>query len=118
MSAAAITAETFSERSFRPRHGLFGDIAILVFLIVQGLDGALTYLGVHIWGLAVEANPIVSSAVSIAGVGGGLAAAKLVAIGLGIALHLKGVHRAIAALSVVYIAVAIIPWALMFLALP
>ena len=117
MSAAAITAETFTERHVRAPQRLFGDVAILIFLVVQGLDGVLTYLGVHIWGLAIEANPIVSSAVSLAGVGAGLAAAKLFAIALGIALHLKGVHRAIAVLSGLYIAVAIVPWTLLFMTL-
>ena len=48
----------------------FGDIAVVVFMLVQALDGALTYLGVHIWGPSIEANPLVSSAVSFAGVGG------------------------------------------------
>ena len=78
---------------------------MLVFVVVQGLDGALTYLGVHIWGISIEANPLVSSAVSMAGVGAGLAAAKLFAVGL-------------ALLSVFYIAVAILPWAMLFMTLP
>jgi len=96
---------------------LFGDIAVIIFLIVQALDGALTYLGVHIWGPAIEANPIVSSAVSMAGVGTGLAGAKLVAVAFGIALHLRGVHHVIALLTVFYIAAAILPWTLLFLTL-
>ena len=74
----------------------FGNIAVLCFVVVQYLDGALTYMGVHTWGTAIEANPLVSSAVSVAGVGGGLAIAKLTAIALGVALHLRhrllGVH--------------------------
>ncbi|MGE0449711.1 MAG: hypothetical protein AB7Q29_09020 [Vicinamibacterales bacterium] len=98
-------------------HGPFGNAAIVVFLCVQALDGMLTYLGVHTWGLSIEANPLVSSAVSFAGVGTGLAATKLVAIGLGILLHLRCVHAAIAALSAFYIAAAIVPWTMMFLGL-
>ena len=84
---------------------------------VQGLDGALTYLGVHIWGMSIEANPLVSSAVSVAGVGGGLAAAKLFAVGLGIVLHLRRIHLIVALLSAFYIAVAILPWAVLFMTL-
>jgi hypothetical protein len=95
----------------------FGDIAIIVFLIVQALDGALTYLGVHIWGPAIEANPVVSSAVSLAGVGAGLTGTKLVAVGFGIVLHLRGVHHVIALLTGFYIAAAILPWTLLFLTL-
>ena len=93
----------------------FGDIAVVTFMIVQALDGVLTYLGVHIWGPSVEANPIISSAVSFAGVGTGLAAAKLFAVGLGIVLHLRRVHGVVAFLTAFYLAVAILPWTMMFL---
>lgn len=94
---------------------LFGDIAVVCFVVVQCLDGVLTYMGVHIWGPSIEANPLVSSAVAVAGVGGGLAAAKLAAIGLGMALHLRQVHGLVAFLTAFYIAVAIVPWTLLFL---
>ena len=116
MSSALLTAET-SRRQLQTPHGAFGDLAILIFLVVQGLDGALTYLGLHIWGLSVEANPVVSSAVSLVGVGGGLVAAKLFAVALGIVLHLRRVHGVIAILSIIYIAVAIVPWTVMFITL-
>jgi len=93
----------------------FGDFAVLGFLLAQCLDGAFTYLGVRIWGLGVEGNPIVSSAVSFAGLGLGLAGAKLVAVGLGITLHLRRVHNVVAVLTAIYVAFAIIPWAAMFM---
>ena len=95
----------------------FGDIAVVGFMIVQALDGILTYLGFHIWGTSVEANPLISSAVSFAGVGLGLAGAKLVAVGLGVILHLRRVHIVIALLTAFYLAAAIIPWTMMFLSL-
>jgi len=91
---------------------------VLVFVLVQCLDGAFTYLGVHTWGLSIEANPLVSSALSFAGVGTGLAATKLFAVGLGVMLHLRRVHLVVALLSLFYIAVAILPWTVMFLTLP
>ena len=93
----------------------FGDIAVVTFMLVQALDGALTYLGVHIWGPSVEANPLISSAVSFAGVGTGLAAVKLVAVGFGMLLHLRRVHGVVALLTAFYLAVAIVPWAVLFL---
>ena len=40
------------------RHLRFGNVAVICFLIVQGLDGSLTYMGVSTWGLAVEGNPL------------------------------------------------------------
>jgi hypothetical protein len=96
---------------------MFGNIAVVCFVLVQYLDGAMTYLGVHIWGPSIEANPIISAAVSLVGVGGGLAGAKLVAIALGMALHLRRVHGVVALLTAFYIGVAIVPWALLFLTL-
>ena len=95
----------------------FGDIAVVTFMVVQALDGILTYLGVHIWGPSVEANPLISSAVSFAGVGTGVAVAKLFAVGLGMILHLRRVHGVVALLTAFYLAVAIVPWAVLFLSL-
>src|SRR5260221_13372043 len=95
----------------------FGDIAVITFMVVQALDGVLTYLGVHIWGPSVEANPLISSAVSVAGVGAGVAFAKFLAVGLGIVLHLRKVHGVVALLTAFYFAVAIVPWALLFFSL-
>jgi len=93
----------------------FGDVVVVGFLIVQYLDGVLTYLGVSIWGPDIEANPLISSAIALAGPIPGLAGAKLVAIGFGIMLHLRRVHNLVALLTLVYLAVAILPWAALFL---
>jgi hypothetical protein len=95
----------------------FGNVVVICFVVVQYLDGLFTYFGVHIWGASIEANPIVSSAVSIAGVGGGLAAAKLAAIGFGIVLHLRKVHGVVAFLTTIYLVMAILPWTVLFLGL-
>ena len=95
----------------------FGDLAVLGFLFVQCLDGALTYLGIATWGPGVEANPLVSSVVAFAGVGAALTATKLLAVSCGIILHLGRVHHVVALLTFVYIAMAILPWTAMFLAI-
>jgi hypothetical protein len=94
---------------------VFGDVVVLAFVLAQSVDGVFTYLGVTIWGLQAEANPLVSSAMVVAGLGPGLAGVKLFAVGLGIALHLCRVHNIVALLTVVYIAAAIVPWMAMFL---
>jgi uncharacterized protein DUF5658 len=88
----------------------FGDVMVVGFLIVQCLDGALTYLGVSIWGPGIEANPLISSAMAVAGPIPGLAGAKLVAIAFGMLLHLRRVHNVVALLTLIYLAVAIVPW--------
>jgi hypothetical protein len=106
-----------SMASKTPHNSRFGDIAVVTFMVVQALDGILTYLGVHIWGPSVEANPLISSAVSFAGLGTGVAMAKLFAVGLGMILHLRRVHGVVALLTAFYLAVAIVPWAMLFLTL-
>lgn len=94
---------------------IFGDVVVLAFVLAQGLDGVFTYLGVRFWGLGAEANPLVSSAMLAAGLGPGLAGVKLFAVGLGIALHLYGVHTLLALLTGIYVAGAIVPWTAMLL---
>jgi hypothetical protein len=97
------------------RKSLFGDVMVVSFLIVQYLDGVFTYLGVRIWGPGIEANPIVSSAMTTAGLAVGLGGAKAVAIAFGILLHLRGVHKLVALLTAIYFTVAILPWTALFL---
>ena len=106
-----MTSETLADR----RYTRFGNVAVICFLVVQGLDGALTYLGVSTWGLGIEANPLVSSAMSYAGWAAGLTGAKLLAVAFGILLHLQRVHHLVAMLTVFYVCVAILPWTALFL---
>jgi hypothetical protein len=88
----------------------FGDVALIAFLLAQASDGVLTYIGVSIYGLRVEGNPVIGWLMSLIGQGPALATAKLTAGFFGIALHLSSVHRAVALLAAFYIAVAVVPW--------
>jgi uncharacterized membrane protein len=88
----------------------FGDLAVLLFLVAQALDGALTYVGVTVLGLHMEANPLLAYLMGTMGCAAALTSAKLVASVLGIVLHLSSVHRIVAALAVFYLAVAVFPW--------
>ena len=92
------------------RRSLFGDAAVLIFLLAQCADGVFTYVGVMSFGMGIEANPIVASLMSTFGHGAGLTGAKLVAGVLGIVLHICEVHLAVAMLAGFYIAAAIVPW--------
>jgi uncharacterized membrane protein len=89
---------------------VFGDIALLIFLIAQASDGVLTYVGVSTYGLRIEANPLIGWLMSLIGQGAALATAKVAAGVFGIALHLSAVHRAVAILAAFYLAVAVFPW--------
>jgi len=94
----------------RTEESLFGDLMVLAFLIVQALDGTMTYVGLSTVGHVVEGNPLVAGLMTAFGLGLGLTGAKLVAASLGIALHLFGTHRLIALLTAVYFGAAILPW--------
>lgn len=89
---------------------LFGDLAVVVFLLAQVSDGVLTYIGVSTYGLAIEGNPLIAWLMTVLGEGPGLATAKITAGVFGIALHIAGVHKAVAMLAGFYVVVAIAPW--------
>ena len=91
---------------------LFGDLVIVAFLLVQCLDGVFTYVGVAAFGLAIEANPIVAGLMTHLGHGPGLLSAKMMAAFLGICLHFREVHLAVAMLTGFYAAAALAPWTL------
>jgi len=94
-----------------PRRSHFGDIAMLTFLVVQACDGVFTYVGIAMIGPGIEGNPLIASLMAALGGGPALVGTKLVAGSLGIVLHLTGVHRIVAALTCLYLAAAIVPWA-------
>jgi uncharacterized membrane protein len=89
---------------------LFGDIALVVFLLAQASDGVLTYVGVRVYGPHIEANPLISWMMLTLGEGIALATAKLAAGLFGIVLHLSAVHRAVAVLAAFYLVAAVMPW--------
>jgi hypothetical protein len=88
---------------------------VVAFVLMQCLDGVFTYVGVGIWGPDIEANPFISSAMAVTGVIPGVGGAKLVAISLGMLLHLRRVHNLVALLTAIYFAVAVLPWTALLL---
>ncbi|HEX6973180.1 MAG TPA: DUF5658 family protein [Vicinamibacterales bacterium] len=98
-----------STRRATGRH-YFGDVALVVFLLAQLLDGILTYVGVTTYGPTMEGNPLIAWLIGHLGEGPALAIAKMAAGGFGIALHLSAVHKAVALLAGFYLAVAVVPW--------
>jgi hypothetical protein len=94
----------------RLRRSLFGDVAIVAFLLTQCFDGIFTYIGVNSFGLSVEANPLIAGLMVSVGHGAALVGAKGLAGALGVCLHLREIHSAVALLAGFYVAVAILPW--------
>ncbi len=92
------------------RRSVFGDVVLLVFLLAQCFDGVFTYVGVTSFGVGIEANPIIAAMMAHMGHGAALMGAKALAGVLGICLHLRQVHSAVAVLALFYLTVAVIPW--------
>jgi hypothetical protein len=112
-SWAALLPKLWNATTRRRR---FGDVVLIVFLLTQCLDGVFTYIGVTEFGVSVEANPVIAGLIARFGEGTALFGAKLVAAALGMALHLREVHSAVALLAGFYLTVAILPWtAILFL---
>lgn len=88
---------------------------ICTFLVLQMLDGTLTYAGVHLLGSHVEMNGVLAWYMDVIGVGLAIGAAKAVACGCGWLLYAMRRHRTLAALSGLYLGVAVVPWILAFL---
>lgn len=101
-------------RKFLYRDLTRGDLAILAFFVAQALDAAFTYWGVSFHGRHIEANPLIASLMMSIGAGPALASAKLAAAGCGMFLHLTQVHRIVAALTVLYVCAALLPWVYVF----
>jgi hypothetical protein len=92
------------------RATIFGNCAIILFLVAQALDGIFTYVGLVVYGPSIEGNPLLAWLMSAFGQGPALAGAKMTAAALGIVLHLINVHRAVALLTLFYVAAALLPW--------
>lgn len=87
----------------------FGNFIIIVFLIAQVLDGAFTYLGISSYGLT-EGNPLIAHFIERHGAGASLTIAKVLAVICSMALHLLGLHRTLGVLTLMYLALAVLPW--------
>ena len=86
----------------------------IAFVVVQALDGAMTFVGMHRFGTHIEANPLLAWYVSVLGPAVALCAAKLFAVGCGAALYLTAHHKTIGVLALAYLLGAVGPWIHLF----
>ena len=89
---------------------VFGDAVLVVFLFAQLSDGVLTYVGVSTFGAAIEANPLLAWYIAMFGAGIAVFGAKAFAVACAAALHCLERHRTVGVLSIVYLALAVLPW--------
>jgi hypothetical protein len=92
------------------REHLFGNAMLLAFLVAQVFDGFLTYLGVMLYGVQIEGNPIVAWYITKMGAGLGMSVAKGFATVCAATLHLCSRHRTVGLLTLLYLTVAVWPW--------
>jgi hypothetical protein len=106
----ARSAGTPWRRSFNPQAWSEATIVFVIFLLVQIVDGLLTYVGVRLFGNGVEANLILSTWMDLIGAPGALIGAKLLACGCGYILYRTAWHRPLAITAGLCLGVAVIPW--------
>jgi hypothetical protein len=85
-------------------------IVWLAFVVVQALDGAMSYVGVSLHGPEIEGNPLVAWYLSALGPAVGFTMAKLFAVTCGAVLYMTARHRWVAILTIVYVVFAVVPW--------
>ncbi len=85
-------------------------VVLLLFLSAQVCDGLFTYAAVHAEGIIAEGNLLLATWMSLIGVGPALLGAKLMAAVCGVILYARGVHGALALLTLFYAFAAVGPW--------
>lgn len=85
-------------------------LAWIVFVGVQVLDGALSYVGVQTHGHWIEGNPIVAWYAGVFGPAVAFTAVKLFAVACGTILYITARHHWVVLLTAGYVLFAIVPW--------
>jgi hypothetical protein len=89
---------------------LVSRVVLLLFLAAQAFDGVFTYVAVGAYGLTAEGNALIATWIALVGPAPALLGAKLLAAAGGILLYVRGVHRTLAVLTMLYAVGAIAPW--------
>jgi hypothetical protein len=109
------SAVHYGGRMLQPTHVRAAQAIWIAFVLVQALDGVMTFVGMHTFGPSIEANPLIAWYAHALGPAVAISAAKLFAVGCGVALYLTAHYRTIAALALTYVLAALGPWIHVFL---
>ena len=90
---------------------------LMLFLAAQACDGVFTYAAVSAYGLAAEGNQLLATWMALVGPAPALVGAKTLAAACGVLLYIKGIHRTLAVLTVLYTVGAVGPWIFVLLVL-
>ena len=85
-------------------------LVFALFVVLQAADGVLTYSTVRVFGPAAEANQLIVTWMSLAGIGAAIVGAKALACGCGVVLYVFRVNDVLATLTALYLFGAIVPW--------
>lgn len=91
-----------------------GNVAVTCFIVVQLIDWIATYQGLTLFGTSVEANPLLRFLMERYDIIMVLTTSKLFATMAGSFLHFANRHSMVAALTLVYMMFAIVPWMKLF----
>lgn len=89
-------------------------VVLFLFLLAQACDGVFTYTAVQAYGIAAEGNMVLATWMMLVGPFATLFVAKIVAVGGGLLLYWRGIHRTLALLTLFYFLGAIGPWIVVF----
>jgi len=84
---------------------------LALFVILQIADAWLTAAGIDRFGMAAEANPLLALPMALLGPAAALTIAKGAAIAGAVVLYRLSKHTLLATLTVMYMFVAVMPWA-------
>ena len=111
MASAPVVIAGFGRTAwFRTWRLSNAEVLWVAFVVVQALDGAMSYVGVSLHGPDIEGNPLVAWYLSAFGPAVGFAVAKLFAVGCGAVLYLTARHQWMAFVTIVYLVFAVGPW--------
>jgi hypothetical protein len=87
-----------------------GPLVLTIFIVIQLLDGSLTYWGVTRFGIQLEMNQLLAATMTEIGPAAALLAAKGLACGCGILLYVNAYLRPLAAVAGLCLGLAVVPW--------
>lgn len=89
-------------------------LTLALFIVAQAFDGIFTYVAIGAHGPAIEGNLLLATWIALVGPAAALLGAKTAASLCGVLLYVRGVHRGLMVMTILYAVAAIGPWLLFF----
>jgi hypothetical protein len=89
-------------------------LTLALFIVAQAFDGIFTYVAIAIHGPTVEGNFLLAAWIALVGPAAALLIAKTAASLCGVLLYVRGVHRGLLVMTILYAVAAIGPWLIFY----